>query len=84
MVERSWTMTYEPQAPAFDQAAPTMRLAGIAALLAEKLQGGAMAEQIRLDELAPAVNALRGSYEHEARVQQLVAMFEQMRRMEAK
>ena len=84
MVERSWTMTYEPNAPAFDRATPTMQLAGTAALLAEKLQGGAMAGQIRLEELAPAVNALRGRYEHEVRVQQLVAMFEQLRRLEGK
>ncbi len=84
MVERSWTMIYNPQAPAFDRATPTMQLAGTAALLAEKLQGGATAGPIRLDELAPVVNALRGHYEHEARVQQLVAMFEQVRRLEAK
>jgi hypothetical protein len=84
MVERSWTMTYDPQAPAFDRATPTMQLAGIAGLLAEKLQGGSMAGQIRLDELAPEVNALRGRYAQEARVQELVAMFNQMRRLNAK
>jgi hypothetical protein len=84
MVERSWTMLYEPQAPVFDRATSTMQLAGVAALLADKLQGGVMAGQIRLDELAPVVTALRGRYEHEVRVQQLVAMFEQVRRLEAK
>jgi hypothetical protein len=84
MVERSWTMTYEPQVRSFDRASPTMQLAGTAALLAEKLRGGAMADQITLDELAPVASALRSRYGHEARVQQLVTMFEQMRRLGAK
>jgi len=82
MVERSWTMPYDPNAPAFDRATPTMQLAGTAALLAEKLRGGATGDAIRLDRLAPVVNALRSRYAHEARVQGLVAMFEQMRRLE--
>jgi secreted protein with Ig-like and vWFA domain len=81
MVERSWTMMYDPQVRAFDRATPTMQLAGTAALLAEKLRGGAGAEQIKLSELAPVINALRSRYEHEARVQELVAMFAQMRRL---
>jgi secreted protein with Ig-like and vWFA domain len=83
MVERSWTMTYDPQARAFDKATPTMQLAGTAALLAETLRGGAGAEQVKLSELAPVVNGLRSHYEHEARVQELVAMFAQMRRLNA-
>ncbi len=82
MVERSWTMTYEPQAPAFDRAAPSMQLAGTAALLAEKLRGGSEAGLVKLDDLSPVVNTLRGRYQQEARVQELVAMFEQIRRME--
>ena len=81
MVERSWTMMYDPQVRAFDRATATMQLAGTAALLAEKLRGGAGAEQIKLSELAPVINALRSRYEHEARVQELVAMFAQMRRL---
>ena len=60
MVERSWTLAYDAHAPAFDRASPSMQLAGTAALLAEKLQGGPRAAAIRLAELAPVVNALRG------------------------
>jgi secreted protein with Ig-like and vWFA domain len=82
MVERSWTMPYDPYAPSFDRATPTMQLAGIAALMAEKLRGGAAGDAIGLAQLAPVVNALRGHYAHEARVQELVAMFEQMRRLD--
>ena len=81
MVERSWTLPYDPYVPAFDRATPTMQLAGTAAFLAEKLRGGARAESIRLAPLAPVVNALRSHYAQEARVQELAAMYERMRRM---
>jgi len=84
MVERSWTMLQEPHARAFDRSTPTMQLAGIAALLAEKLRGGESAKLIDLNELAPAVNSLRGHYASDARVQQLIAMFDQLRRQSGK
>jgi secreted protein with Ig-like and vWFA domain len=80
MIERSWTLSYVPQPPSFDQATPSMELAGTAALLADKLRGGAPAEQIRLADLAPVVNRLRGNYAHDSRVQQFVRMFENARR----
>jgi len=81
MVERSWTLSYVPQPPAFVRATPSMKLAGTAAFLAEKLRGGDLAAQIRLDEFAPVVNALRTDYVHDARVQDLVTMFAQARRI---
>lgn len=84
MVERSWTMRHEPRARAFDRATPTIQLAGTAALLADKLSGGDVAGLVNLDELVPTVNALRGHYAKDARVQELIAMFEQMRRRSGK
>ncbi len=81
MVERSWALPYDPYAPAFDKATPSMQLAGTAALLAEKLRGGARADSINLGQLAPIVNALRNHYSHEVPVQELAAMYQQMRRM---
>jgi secreted protein with Ig-like and vWFA domain len=81
MIERSWTMTYDPSVRPFDRATPTMQLAGMAALLAEKLRGGALAEQIKLSDFAPVINTLRSHYAQEARVQELATMFEQMRRL---
>ena len=81
MVERSWTMTYDPSVRPFDRATPTMQLAGTAALLAEKLRGGALAEQIKLSDFVPVMTALRSRYGQEARVQELATMFEQMRRL---
>ena len=81
MVERSWALAYDSRAPSFDRASPTMQLAGTAALLAEKLRGGARGAAIKLDQLAPVMNALRGRFSHDARVQELAVMFEQVRRL---
>jgi autotransporter-associated beta strand protein len=81
MIERTWTILDDPAAKAFDQASPTMQLAGTAAMLAEKLHGGAVASLFRLETLAPTVNALRGQYANEPRVQDLATMFGEMRRM---
>ena len=81
MVERNWTLNYDAQAPAFDRATPSMQLAGTAALLAEKLQDSEAAAAINLSELAPVVNKLRSHYTNEPRVQELVTMFEQARKI---
>ncbi|MCX6953425.1 MAG: von Willebrand factor type A domain-containing protein [Verrucomicrobia bacterium] len=81
MVERSWSLRYDSAALAFDRAAPSLQLAGTAALLAEKLRGGEAAAQIRLRDLAPVVNSLRLHYAQQPRVQELVTMFAQTRRL---
>ena len=81
MVERSWTLPYEPGVPSLERAAPSMQLAATAALLAEKLQGGPRSEAIRLGDLAPVVASLRNHYSQAPRVQELAAMFEQVRRL---
>ncbi|HVU18880.1 MAG TPA: von Willebrand factor type A domain-containing protein [Candidatus Didemnitutus sp.] len=80
MVERSWTLPFDAHAPAFDRALPSMQLAGFAALIAEKLQGGAPAEAIRLDDLASIASHLRTDFPDQPRVLQLVDMFQQLRR----
>jgi Mg-chelatase subunit ChlD len=80
MVERSWTIPYDAQAPAFDHASPSLQLAGAAALLAEKLRGGPGGDLVDLDTLVPLVTALRGHYPQQARVADLVEMFRQLRR----
>jgi secreted protein with Ig-like and vWFA domain len=84
MVERSWTMLHEAQTRTFDRATPSLQLAGLAALLAEKLRDDDQARLIDLDELLPVANALRGSYANAPRVQQLLTMFDQMRRQQAR
>lgn len=81
MVERSWPMAYEPNARAFDQASPSMQLAGTAAMLAEVLSGGPVSQLVDFERLAPVVNGLRSHYANEPRVRELVTMFEQIRKM---
>lgn len=81
MVERTWTVPYDAGAPAFARASPSLQLAGTAALLAEKLRGGAPADPIRLRELAPVVNSLRGPYAGQPRIHELTTMFTQARRL---
>ena len=77
MVERSWTMPYDAKAPAFENATPSMQLAATSALLAERLRGDS---RVDLNALAPVVTNLRGRYSHQAKVGELIRMFERMRR----
>lgn len=76
MVERSWTMPYEPRVRPFDQASPSLQLAAASALLAEKLQSKA---PIDLETLKPVLTSLRSHYPHQTRVRELLRMFEQAR-----
>jgi len=81
MIERSWPISFDSSAPAFDRATPSLQLAGSAALLAEKLRGGGWADVIQLRELAPTMTALRAHYAQEPRVQELTVMWTQLRRL---
>jgi secreted protein with Ig-like and vWFA domain len=81
MVERSWTIRHDSQAPRFDRAAPSLQLAGVAALVAEKLGETPLAQQFKLGEFAGVVNTVRGHYAHEARVQELAMLYGRLRRI---
>jgi Ca-activated chloride channel family protein len=81
MVERSWTISYDPRAPRFDRASPSLQLAGIAALITEKLNETPMASQFKLGDFAAVVNSIKSHYSREPRVQELVTMFGRMRRL---
>jgi Ca-activated chloride channel homolog len=81
MVERSWTLAYDPAARAFDRATASLQLAGTAALMAEKLRESPLADQFKLGDLARTVNLLQNHYAGEKRVQELVQMYRQMRRI---
>lgn len=80
-VERSWTLGYAPQPAAFVRATPSLQLAGSAAFLAEKLRGGALAGQVRLDEFAPVVEGLGAAYPNAPRVREFIQMFRHTRRL---
>ncbi|HLP08444.1 MAG TPA: von Willebrand factor type A domain-containing protein, partial [Opitutaceae bacterium] len=81
MVERGWTVPYEPRAAAFDRTSSSLQLAGTAAALAEKLRGGPAGDRVDLDALAPFVAAQRARRPDDKRLQDLATMFEQLRRM---
>lgn len=81
MVERSWPIAHEPRAPAFARASPTLKLAAVSALLAEKLRGGTLAGQFKLGELTPTMNMLRVHYAGVPRVEELARMFTQARQL---
>ncbi len=83
MVERSWTLPYDPRTPAFDRASPSMQLAGVAALFAETLQRGEKEDVDRLNELTPVIKALPGHFPNADRVDDLVEMFEKLKKLSA-
>jgi autotransporter-associated beta strand protein len=79
MVERTWTIPYDEKAPAFDQAAPSMQLATLAALTAEKLRGSELGKVIDFQTLAGPIALVRGNYQSNARVADLVSMIEKLK-----
>lgn len=78
MVERSWTLPYEPQARAFDLAKPSMQLAATAAMLGEKLHG-TDAGSVRFSSISHTLGKLRGHYMADSRVQDLIRMCEKVK-----
>ncbi len=74
MVEQTWTIPYDEKAAAFDQAAPSMQLASLAALAAEKLRGGPLAEATDFQSLTPQVAKVRAHYSTSKKVGDLIEM----------
>jgi autotransporter-associated beta strand protein len=79
MVERTWTIPYDEKAPAFDQAAPSMQLATLADLTAEKLRGSELGKVIDFQTLAGPIARVKGYYQSNARVADLVSMIEKLK-----
>ncbi len=74
MVEQTWTIPYDEKAAAFDQAPPSMQLASLAALAAEKLRGGPLAEATDFQSLTPQVAKVRAHYATSKKVGDLIEM----------
>jgi hypothetical protein len=74
MVERTWTIPYEAQAPSFDQATPSIQLAGLAAFAAEKLRAAPMADAVDFQQLAPVMAKVKARYASSKPVAELEAM----------
>lgn len=81
MVENRWPIPYQADAPQVTQAAPALRIASTAAMLASKLRGDALAETIELKSLAELMAGLPASVRQANRVEQLQQMIEQARQL---
>ena len=74
MVERSWTIPYDPQAPGFEGANPSLQLAGLAAFAAEKLRQAPMADAIDFREMKEVMAEVKQAYGKSGRVAELERM----------
>jgi len=79
MVERSWTIPYDPQAHNIDNAKPSMQLASVAGLLGEKLKFGESAN-LDLTRLNNTLGKLRVHFHSDKKVQDLIRMVEKSNR----
>ena len=77
MVERKWNIPFEEDVTSFTDSDPALRLAGTVALFAEKLKGSAVGERVQLKELRKEADSLQGSYQSQARFQELRTMLQQ-------
>lgn len=76
MVERTWTIPYDPQSAGFDQAKPSIQLAGLSAFVAEKLRSAPMAEAVDLRQMAGVMARVKAAYKGSAKVAQLEEMID--------
>ena len=79
MVERNWTIPHESQATAFDRATPSMQLAGLSLLAAEKLQGGPLADAIDFKQLTGPTSQVRQFYGSSLRVSEMLQVIEKLK-----
>ena len=81
MIERRWPIPYEPTAARIDEAKPSIRIAAAAALLAAKIKDDPVGEAAEYSGLSQIVNQLPQRHRDNPRVQQLLEMIEQARRL---
>ena len=79
MVERSWSISYNSQATAFDRATPSMQLAGLALLAAEKLKGGPLADAIEFKQLTGSSALVKQFYGNSPRVGEMLQVIEKLK-----
>ncbi|YCM43859.1 von Willebrand factor type A domain-containing protein [Verrucomicrobiaceae bacterium 227] len=77
MVERTWTIPYEPNSTSFSDANPTLRLASVAGLFAERLKGSLMGERVELKRLRQETELLKPIFRNQTRFQELQQMLQQ-------
>ncbi len=79
MVERAWTIPHDAAAPALDRATPSMQLATLAMLAAEKLKGGPLGEAVDFRQFAAAQAEVKAYYSGNPRVAELLRMLEMLK-----
>ncbi|MGC4015573.1 MAG: von Willebrand factor type A domain-containing protein [Luteolibacter sp.] len=79
MVENTWTIPHDEKTPAFDQARPSIQLATLAMLAAEKLRGGPLADVIDFTNLSPVISRVKNYYKTSSRVGELTDMTGKLR-----
>ncbi len=79
MVERAWTIPYDSKATAFDRATPSMQLAGLSLLAAEKLKGGPLADAIDFNQLAGPSAFVKQFYGSSPRVSEMLRVIDALK-----
>lgn len=79
MVERSWTMPHESTATAFDRATPSMQLAGLSLLAAEKLRGGPLADAVDFKQLTGTIGSVKQFYGSSSRAADMLRLIESIK-----
>ncbi len=79
MVERAWTIPYASATPAFDRATPSMQLAGLSLLAAEKLKGGPLADAIDFNELTTSEALVKQFYGSSPRIGEMLQVIEKLK-----
>jgi hypothetical protein len=79
MVERSLPISYANSTPAIDRASPSMQLAVLSMLAAEKLRGGPLGEAIDFGRLAGPRANVRGFYGTTGRSAEMLQVIDQIK-----
>ena len=79
MVERAWTIPHDTNATAFDRATPSMQLAGLSLLAAEKLRGGPLAEAIDFKQLTGPTSLVKQFYASSPRVADMLRVIDSLK-----
>ncbi len=79
MVERTWTIPNESTTTAFDRATPSMQLAGLSMLAAEKLKGGPLADAIDFKQFAAPMADVKQVYGASQGVADMLQVIDKLR-----
>ncbi len=78
MVERTWTIPRDVSTAAIDRAAPSMQLAVLSMLAAEKLKGGPLGDAIDFKQLAAVRANVRKFYGNTGRAAEMLRMIDSL------